>query len=485
MSTNRTLEYRVLSKPETYPVNMENIIDTMYSSFSFQVLQRHLFPIAQAQLLELLRSKKFSQDIKGKALSVIDDNINELYFFTEFCAYILLQRKHRTNENIFLPKKMDDRDFLREACKFYFLHKSEFFDIKIKEKEAEKASLNVLKEMKIEDVMPLLQKYHVPPLMKKEGSKEYEIKANQSKVKIDMRKADMSIEKVNPVYISMTQKKNPLGKVGYDEIYIGFSMKHTDDVVIINFNYPLIKQEYQLMEKRFSPKGKVDLDECLFMLYIFYSGYGLVYRYNFAIMELDIVDKKLKSLQEQSTVLIGTPLNVPENQIYFSLFPEVEKHFGSSGSFFEAQPITGVYSLIPPFPSFVFISYCLDRTEAWLNHAKKENRALTILFWYPYMDIIDYDNSGISEIHFQNNLTPKTNKSKKSSRKTFRQNGGANQEAKNNSRNHFVHKFMDRNLLKRLENVKHDKEIFHYYPGKKLSLQSKNYMYKVFVFKSL
>jgi hypothetical protein len=55
-------------------------------------------------------------------------------------------------------------------------------------------------------------------------------------------------------------------------------------------------------------------------------------------------------------------------------------------------------------------------------------------------------------------------------------------ESNNNTKGELIYEYVDKNLLPRLNNVKHKKTVFNYAPKKKLASNSKNYVFKVFVF---
>jgi hypothetical protein len=68
---------------------------------------------------------------------------------------------------------------------------------------------------------------------------------------------------------------------------------------------------------------------------------------------------------------------------YYSLFPDLEHHFGSLGRFFQSDFIDGVYSLNPPFYMLTF-NYIANKILYELNNT---NKKLLFLLWFPVLDI--------------------------------------------------------------------------------------------------
>ena len=101
-----------------------------------------------------------------------------------------------------------------------------------------------------------------------------------------------------------------------------------------------------------------------------------------------INNKKINDLYNKAIDLIGTPLSVPLNKKYFGLFPDIEQYFGSSGSFYDIEPSSGIYSI--QFPASInIIEDTIININKWLDNAFKNNENLTFMLWF--MDIIFLD----------------------------------------------------------------------------------------------
>lgn len=453
-------EYRVLAKPEPYPISMASILDMMYSAFAFQVVQRFVLPMAQKQIYDNIKKGKIKMGLQKQAFIVFDEDVNEQFIHQEFASWILLQSKDRSNNNMFLPVKTTDTVFIREALKLYFLHRTRVISKKISDKEAESYSKKVLEKLKLDKLLPALNKRHTPPLMTKEAHRGYHVEIKSSKDKLRVVNTKGRVSEGDQTVVKISKKDNNLNlnllnDVGIDEVFVGFRVQSTDDVVTLNFQMPLLDEEVEKLRDMFVPKGKISFEDIVFLLLTVYSGFGLLYRTPFARGLLRIADPRLRKLQSTATILIGTPFTVEKGRSYFSLFPNIEQHLGSMGSFFEAEPLTGTYSLLPP-PTFVFISYCLDRVEKWLNDAKKDKRKLKIVFWYPHLYSASYIDPVDVEMESFDGLDPEQ----------------------------LIYSEVNTHLLGRLNRIKHKKQIINYAPDKKISNSSENFVFKVFVFES-
>lgn len=444
-------EYRVMANRAPISVTMDHILDMMYSSFAFQVVQRYVLPLARISLYKKYEKKKVKLGLQKHAFLTFDESINEAFLHNEFASWVLLQNKVRTNKNPFLPTKIVDEIFLQEPLKFYFQHRSDVIQKQIPETEAVAMAKKVIAQLSLKKLFPALNKHHTPPLMRKEAPKEFKAHVKESAEVLNVETLDGKTKEEKATLVKIGQKVHSLDDFSIDELTVGYRLEDTDDLVFLRLQYPLLDEEYKRLKDRFIPKGRLSIEEASFLLLTLYSGFNLLYKTPFARGVLDIKDPKLKRLHETATSLLGTPFTVPSGKTYFSLFPEVEKHFGSIGSFFEAQPITGVYSLIP-VPSFAFMSYSLDRVEAWLNDAKKNGHDLTIMFWYPRLHPTLYVDV---ELEFNKN---------------------------SNREQDMIYDLVNKDLLPRLEAVKHKKEVINYAHGKRLDSNAKNYVFKVFVF---
>jgi hypothetical protein len=377
-------EYRLLSEEkDTYQnISMKHIFDVIYSAFSLDVIKTYFLLLANSEV-------KQPKDLKKNIVLSVDNVINDAYLKMELSNWILLQKKHPSNKNSFLPIHFSDYQFLEQIIQHFLLHHSDFHGIKIEKKKLDKTVLNILKKLSLENTIRKLYENHTPPFMIEEPSKEYVIKkTNDYDSNYNQTINILSLEKQNNIFSKVT-----------DNLSVIYEIKGSENMFSLFLKMYFSKEEYVMLKKKFIPKNKIDMNETLYTLMTFYFHFGFLDgMYSYARNPIQIKNKTFLSYHKKAVELIGTPFTSEKK--YFSLFPEIETHFGSIGSFFKAEPLKGTYSLRPPH-SFVFTHYCLDRVEGWLQSAKKENRKLTFLFWIPYFFLKEYSIFSNSKVHLQ------------------------------------------------------------------------------------
>lgn len=85
---------------------------------------------------------------------------------------------------------------------------------------------------------------------------------------------------------------------------------------------------------------------------------------------------------------------------YCSIYYDVEKYFGSFGSFFNLTPLSGTFGLNPPYQKDI-IEMALEKGLEWLEDADKNNKILTFIITIP---IWDNDGKKIMKETFDNDL---------------------------------------------------------------------------------
>ena len=135
---------------------------------------------------------------------------------------------------------------------------------------------------------------------------------------------------------------------------------------------------YHKMVNRYKGSSDYDLDMlawCLIKRYIMLKSYTL---------QLAVHPNTMKELKKCYNIrfeLFGSVLNTYHNK-YCSLFYDIEKYFGSYGSFFSFKPIKGSYSMNPPFDDML-ITHASERMIEALNKSKKQ---ISIIIWIPVWD---------------------------------------------------------------------------------------------------
>lgn len=144
-----------------------------------------------------------------------------------------------------------------------------------------------------------------------------------------------------------------------------------DKVVFSNALYAKLKDKYQ---------GGFNADIHILM-YCLVKRYQMLKSYNNQLAVHPDVLKKLRKNNNMNFELFGSALNVYSDN-YCSLFYDIEKYFGSRGSFFKFVPIKGFYSMNPPFDELIM----KNATCNMLNHMKKSSEKIKLIVWIPIWD---------------------------------------------------------------------------------------------------
>jgi hypothetical protein len=99
--------------------------------------------------------------------------------------------------------------------------------------------------------------------------------------------------------------------------------------------------------------------------------------------QLAVHPKIMKKLKDNYNIyfeLFGSVLNT-YNRYYCSLFYDIEKYFGSMGSFFDIELLSGKFSMNPPFDNRL-MGEAVNKIETTLN----DNKDITVFIWIPIWD---------------------------------------------------------------------------------------------------
>lgn len=168
--------------------------------------------------------------------------------------------------------------------------------------------------------------------------------------------------------ITKTQQKH--------EIVLDFA---GDQVKIPVKLYEKVVNRYQINTKNTNNKHKnFDLDTiiwCLIKRYIYLKSYN---------QQLAVHPTTMKQMQENYGVqfeLFGSVLNT-FNTNYCSLFYDLEKYFGSKGSLYYFTPISGAYSVNPPFDEMII----KNTAQKLVNNLSESQNTLRFFIWIPIWD---------------------------------------------------------------------------------------------------
>lgn len=360
--------YNILDKfPEKEP-SIKNVIDLIYSIYSFKLINEYFFNYIVMSVLDTINKKLTNKEII-KYKSVLDINVE--IFFLEYLYWSISQSNNKQNRgNLFFQKKINNiLEISNIIDKFIFsIYKS--VNLKSTDKKIEKIRNNILDKISLKKIIPFLEKNHLPPLTSKNSFKNHKIKEKKT---INL----INDEKGYEYYLY--RENDIISKIPISYLTTGFQMKRLrrENYISVNLRYFINPKYIKLLKKRYNKK--TNFNNAMFYLLSYYHLNGLLEDTGYINDNIPkIKNNKLNNLYKKSIELIGTPLTVSPDKKYFGLFPDIEQHFGSLGSFFDIEPVSGFYSIHLPY-SFLFIKSIIKKVENWLNSSNK----LTFLLWAP------------------------------------------------------------------------------------------------------
>jgi hypothetical protein len=402
MSINK---YSLLSKFPKKEASTENVIDLIYSTFSFKLINNYSINYLKISIFDTLNMKNISYTKARKINEAI--KTNNIFFHFEYLYWNIFNLKYKQNQNnLLLPKKVYELKELHYITEQIIISYYKAYGKKITPDIIKKIQKSFFEKMKFVKILPFLEKNHIPPLASLGVFKSYNIK-NKKNTNI------YSDEEGTEYYLY--RKNDIISKLPVNYFTTGFTMSRIIDINYISVNLrQFITSKYNsYLIKRYTGNN-TNLNNSIFYLLTYYTLNEFIDEAGHCKMNIPkITDNKLNNLYSKSIDLVGTPLSVPINKPYFGLFPDIEQYFGSLGSFYDVEPQSGIYSIQFPM-SFFFIKNTLDSVDTWLNNATKNNEDLTFILW-----IVNIKDTWayISNIH--NILVPLLNKSKYTKQKYY------------------------------------------------------------------
>ena len=342
-------------------ISTENVMDLIYCVFSFKLFYEYSVNFLKVLIIDSLELKKVSSDVLKK----IDETIllTTAYFYFDYLYWTLSNSHYEINrENLLLPEKVYGLSDLHKITESIILS---YYEASGKKSNVKKIQKTFFEKMKFSKIIPFLRKNHLPPLASNDIYKDYDIKKIENKVDIDYY---------------MYRKNDLISKLPIQSILHGYQLNRIKDVNIIavELKYRIITKYNNYLTKRCKDTHSI------FYLLVYYKLCGFIDEYGDCIIDIpNITDKKLLTLYNEATDLLGTPLSVPHNKPYFGLFPDIEQYFGSKGSFYDIEPESGIYSIQFPL-SYFFIKNTIEKVEKWLN-----SKNLTFILWFIENPIFD------------------------------------------------------------------------------------------------
>jgi len=425
MSVNK---YKLITKfPQKEPTT-KNVIDLLYSVFSFKLINEYFINYTILLILDSI-TKKISDKEIIKYNTVVKTNV-ETFFFDQLYWSIEESNRKGNRSNLLFQKKVHNLEDLNKIVEKIIVSVHESVNMKSSPKKVEKIRKEIFKKMSLKKIIPFLEKNHLPPLASDDAFKTHKIKEKKGKNKI-------TDENGNDYYLY--RENDIISKIPLSYLSTGFQMKRfrEENYVSVDLRQFIITKYVKILKKRYK-SSKENFKNAVFYLLTYYKLNGFLE--NTGIINDDIPkikNKKLEKLYSKSIELIGTPLTVPYNKEYFGLFPDIEQHFGSNGSFYDVNPISGVYSIHLPL-SYGFIKNTIKKVNKWLGAVKTGN-SLSFLLWVPmniYLpDNLAYDISTSILANVYKELVPKLKKSKYTKEKYYYL---YNKKATENTASHIV-----------------------------------------------
>ena len=172
--------------------------------------------------------------------------------------------------------------------------------------------------------------------------------------------------------------------------------KNIRSFILPKSTYESLKRSYN----KFSDKI-VGVDILIWCLVARYISLNI---YNLQLAIPKSLYKKLQDELELNFETFASGLNKFFNH-YCSIFGDIETHFGSRGSFFSFKPLEGIYSVNPPFDSFI-INKTTDKLLEFLdNSSGKLGFFITIPVW-DKESLVKLKNQSEEKVFIPNHHTP-------------------------------------------------------------------------------
>ena len=353
-----------------------NIFDDMFSIFSNKLISKYLMINLENNILKYFKTKKIKSN---------PDSIRYISrgFFTisiDLMYYCLIENVNKKNKNKFLPKSMDNilllETYLQEWISILF---KDYCKKKIPIKDIKQIIKKTFNDTNIKKLVKYAYLHHYPPFISKYSNKEYKVKTKKKVFKNTKKNIYYLYKEKNIV------NKLPIDTFAYYIQNIGITTRNIGVEIPI---YYFIEEKYSNRLKKIYT-GKHFNRDMYYLLVVYNSTYYLLhskYDKNASHHELIIKNNSLKKLYDKSIELLGNPFVINNKKTYFSLFPDVDKYFGSMGSFNDVNVKSGHYTIRIPV-SKIYTNYILDKVEKWLDMASKNNRKLTFII---FLLVTDY-----------------------------------------------------------------------------------------------
>ena len=182
------------------------------------------------------------------------------------------------------------------------------------------------------------------------------------------------------------KKENNLVNLSYYQIKIQLYEKITNEniskiirnIKISSSVYKKLKNKYSIYSSQFK---NIDLDVLLWCLLFRYITLG---SHNHQLAVIPSVMDCFKSKLKLNIEVFASGINHHLDH-YCSLFYDIEKYFGSLGSFFNIKPIRGLFGFNPPYENYI-MEKGTEKIITFLKESEENKKPLGFLITIPIWD---------------------------------------------------------------------------------------------------
>ena len=171
MSVNK---YKLITKfPKKEPTT-KNVIDLLYSVFSFKLINEYFINYTILLILDSI-TKKISDKEIIKYNTAVKTNV-ETFFFDQLHWSIEESNRKGNRSNLLFQKKVHNLEDLNKIVEKIIISIHESVNMKSSPKKVEKIRKEIFKKMALKKIIPFLEKNHLPPLSSNDAFKKHKIK---------------------------------------------------------------------------------------------------------------------------------------------------------------------------------------------------------------------------------------------------------------------------------------------------------------------
>jgi hypothetical protein len=187
-------------------------------------------------------------------------------------------------------------------------------------------------------------------------------------------------------FMKTKKRKDSIVNLNYYQIKIQLYEKITDEniskiirnIKVSSTVYKKLKNKYSIYSKNYK---NIDIDVLLWCLLFRYITLG---SHNHQLAVIPSVMDTLKSKIKLNIEVFASGINHYLDN-YCSLFNDIEKYFGSLGSFFNIKPIRGLFGFNPPYENYI-MEKGTERLISFLKDSESKGKPLGFLITIPVWD---------------------------------------------------------------------------------------------------